>query len=107
MKLCPRLVASAFCLIVTAGPSGAASCGEEIAALEGRLKEQATAAISSSTGGKEIAASRESRAIEAQERNVPVTSLPSAPAPETPEAKATERAEAAGAAGDRVMRAQA
>jgi hypothetical protein len=106
MKLCPRLVAGVFCL-VAAGPAAAATCAEEIAALEGRLREQATAAISSSTGSKEVAASREGRAIEARERDVPVTSLPNAPVPGTPEAEATARAEEAGGGGDRVMQAKA
>jgi hypothetical protein len=106
MKLCQPLVAGAFCLL-GAGPAGAASCADEIAALEGRLREQATAAISTSTASEGLSAARQARAIEAREKDTPVTSLPHAPAPGTPEAKATEKAEEAGGGGARVMQAKA
>jgi hypothetical protein len=106
MKRCPPFVAGAFCLF-GAGPAGALSCAEEIAALEGRLQEQATSAISASTASEGLSAERQARAIEAREKDTPVTSLPDAPAPGTPEAKATEKAEEAGGGGDRVMQAKA
>ncbi|MEZ0171257.1 hypothetical protein [Microvirga sp. TS319] len=51
--------------------------------------------------------SREAEAIEARNKDVPVTALPHGPAPGSPEAQATKRAEEAGAGGDRVMQARA
>jgi molybdate transport system substrate-binding protein len=82
-------------------------CAEEIAALEGRLREQATSAISASTASEGLSTARQARVADARERDAPVTSLPHAPDPGTPEAKAAERAEEAGGGGDRVMQAKA
>lgn len=90
-----------------APPVLAASCRDEITALDARLKEEATAAISSTTSSKEVSLSREARAVESRNKDVPVTAVPTAPPAGTPEAKATERAEEAGGAGDRVMQAKA
>ena len=93
--------------LLIAAPAGAASCADEIAALDGRLREEATAAISASTSGKHVAAAREGQAVVARDKDVPVTSVPQAPPAGTPEAQATERAEEAGGGGDRVMQAKA
>lgn len=105
MKSLSRVAGASFCLLV-GGAAATASCTDDIAAFEGRLKEQATAAISTSTGSKEVAAAREGQAMEARDKDVPVASVPRAPAVGTPAAQATEKAEQAGAAGDRVMQAK-
>jgi hypothetical protein len=94
-------------ILLAAAPAAAGPCTEEIARLDGQLQERARAAISTSTGSKEVAAARESRAVEARDRDVPVTAIPTAPAPGTPEASATAEAADAGAGGDRIMSAKA
>ncbi len=106
MKILSRIVLAALSLGAVA-PAARAACADEIAALERRVKEQATAAISTSTGGKEVAAAREGQAVEARDKDVPVTAVPRAPASGTAEAQATQKAEQAGAGGDRVMQAKA
>jgi hypothetical protein len=100
-----RILAGSFCLLI-AGPAGAASCTDEIAALDSRLTDEGRTAISASTSGKGVAGAREGQAVVARDNDVPVTSVPQAPAPGTPEAQATQRAEEAGGGGDRVMQAK-
>jgi hypothetical protein len=102
-----RVAAGLLVLVSAAGEVMAGPCADEIAALDRQIEETARAAISTSTGSKEIAAAREGRAVEARDRDTSVTALPNAPAPGTPEAQATEKAAEAGAGGDRVMRAKA
>ena len=94
-------------LLLATGPAAAGPCSGDIATLDSEVQEKARAAISTSTGGKEAAAAREGRSIEARDRDVPITSIPTAPSAGTPEANATEKAEQAGAGGDRVMLAKA
>jgi hypothetical protein len=104
----PRMCILASSLVfLMGGPAGAASCADEIAALDSRLKDEATAAISASTSGKGVAGAREGQAVVARDKDVPVTSLPQAAPAGTPEAQATQRAEEAGGGGDRVMQAKA
>jgi hypothetical protein len=99
--------ALAALLLLVAGGAAAGPCTEEIAALDKEIQDQATAAISTSTGGKEAAAAREGRSVDTRDRATPLASIPNAPPAGTPEAKATEKAEQAGAGGDRVMLARA
>lgn len=90
MRATPMTVALGL-MAAVATPAFAASCRDEIAALDARLKQEATAAISSTTTKKDV----------------PVTTVPTAPQAGTPEAEATASAEEAGGAGDRVMQAKA
>ncbi|MFY9294206.1 MAG: hypothetical protein WAP03_26500 [Methylorubrum rhodinum] len=46
-------------LLFAAGPALASPCADKIASLDGRVKAQATEAISASTGSKTVAAHRE------------------------------------------------
>jgi hypothetical protein len=101
-----RLVAGVL-LVLSPAPVAASSCAKEIAALNHRIKDMATLAISISTASKEVAAAREAKAIEAREMGRREPSPPSAPAVEGPEVEALKQAEAAGAGGDRVMQAEA
>jgi hypothetical protein len=101
-----RHVAGALLLLAT-GEAAAGPCADDIASLDRQIEEKAKAAISISTGSKEIAGSREARALDARDRNGSGSSIPNAPAPGTPEAKAAESAAEAGAGGDRIMLAKA
>jgi hypothetical protein len=94
-------------LLLATGPAVAGPCSSDIATVDSEIQEKAKAAISTSTGGKEAAAAREGRSVEARDQAVPITSIPNAPSAGTPEANATEKAEQAGAGGDRVMLAKA
>lgn len=59
MMQAPRLTLALSLLTVLAGPALASPCSDKIAALNGRVKDQASDAISASTGSKTIAAHRE------------------------------------------------
>lgn len=50
---------AALAASLTAAPAFATPCGDAIAALQGRVKDQATTAISASTSGKAAAGARE------------------------------------------------
>ncbi len=59
MKQAPRLSLALPLLALMGGPVLASPCSEKIAALDGRVKDEARTAISASTGSKTIAAHRE------------------------------------------------
>jgi hypothetical protein len=59
MMQAPRLSLALPLLALLAGPALASPCSDKIAALDGRVKDQAAEAISASTGSKTIAAHRE------------------------------------------------
>ncbi|GJE76257.1 hypothetical protein [Methylorubrum suomiense] len=59
MMQTPRLSLALPLLALLAGPALASPCSDKIAALDGRVKDQAAEAISASTGSKTIAAHRE------------------------------------------------
>lgn len=103
----PFRILLATLLLGVAAPAARAACADEIAALEGRIRDVATSAISASSGGKEVAAAREGQSVEARDKGVPVTAVPGAPTAGTAEAQATQKAEQAGAGGDRAMQAKA
>jgi hypothetical protein len=52
-------LALALAGLVLAGPALASPCSDQIAALEGRVRDQATGSISASTSGKAAAGARE------------------------------------------------
>lgn len=85
---------SGVCLAV------ASPCSDRFTAIEAKIKQKSEAAISASSGGKGVAASREARAM--QDVDKP-------PQPFQSEQKAAEdqeKADAAGDAGDNVLQAQ-
>lgn len=59
MMQAPPLSLALPLLALLAGPALASPCSDKIAALDGRVKDQAAEAISASTGSKTIAAHRE------------------------------------------------
>lgn len=59
MMQAPRLSLALPLLALLVGPALASPCSDKIAALDGRVKDQAAEAISASTGSKTIAAHRE------------------------------------------------
>ncbi|MBY0298772.1 MAG: hypothetical protein K2X71_22505 [Methylobacterium sp.] len=84
-------------------PAAAASCEQEIAALEPRLSEQTRDVISTSTASKEVSSRREAQGEQAQARNTTPSALPKGPEPGSAEAKAAAEA----GTGTGVMQARA
>ena len=95
--------AAALAGLLLAGAAAASPCGDGIAALEARLDEEARAAISASSSGKGVAATREGQAMQGGEGAEPAVPYQD----QGQEARETRRAEEAGGGGDRVMQAKA
>lgn len=91
----PTRFAGLMLLTLAAAPAHAASCGADIAALEGRVREATGEAIASSTGGKGVAAAREGQGIEGGAGDKP--RLPEAP---------PEKSAQAGKGGDKAQQAR-
>src|SRR3954454_5900626 len=59
-----------------AGPALASPCGDQVAALDKRVMDEAREAISASTSGKYTASSREAQGITSSEGKPPVPEAP-------------------------------
>ena len=89
----PATFATALTLFAAAAPALASPCGDAIASLDGKVKNQATTAISASTSGKAAAGAREGQGQDG---------AAGAAAPAAPSEKSAQ----AGEGGDRAMQAK-
>ncbi|ACA20348.1 conserved hypothetical protein [Methylobacterium sp. 4-46] len=87
-----RLPLAAMLAALAAAPALAASCEQDIAALEPRLSAQTRDVISTSTASKEVSSRREAQGEAARSGNVPPSALPKGPEPGSGEAKAAAEA---------------
>lgn len=85
-------LATAVTALIAVTPAFASPCGDAIASLEGKVKDQASTAISASTSGKAAAGAREGQGQDGQGGAAPAVS--------------PEKSAQAGEGGDRAMQAK-
>lgn len=86
-------LATAVTTLIAVTPALASPCGDAIASLEGKVKDQASTAISASTSGKAAAGAREGQGQDGQGGAAPAAASP-------------EKSAQAGEGGDRAMQAK-